>query len=103
MLRMLGFDTLYDNHFQDDAIVAMAGREGRIVLTRGRSHSACTATPLRPVNKASVLDRLSTQGAGILRALRHLQCLRVGILGRFALAQLVPDKLMPNEQTEATE
>jgi uncharacterized protein with PIN domain/sulfur carrier protein ThiS len=36
MLRMLGFDTLYDNHFQDDAIVAIAEHDGRIVLTRDR-------------------------------------------------------------------
>ncbi|MDQ1314287.1 MAG: Mut7-C ubiquitin/RNAse protein [Pseudomonadota bacterium] len=97
MLRMLGFDTLYDNHFQDDEIAAIAGEEGRIVLTRDRellkrravtcgcyvhalkseaqlrevaerfdlARSArpftlclhCNA-PLRPVDKASVLDRL---------------------------------------------
>lgn len=36
MLRMLGFDTLYDNHYDDDAIVAVAARDGRIVLTRDR-------------------------------------------------------------------
>ena len=97
MLRMLGFDTLYDNHFQDDAIVAIAGQDGRIVLTRDREllkHRAVTHgcyvhalksetqlrevverldlarsarpftlclhcnAPLRPVGKASVLDRL---------------------------------------------
>ncbi|MBW8457024.1 MAG: Mut7-C ubiquitin/RNAse domain-containing protein [Thiobacillus sp.] len=97
MLRMLGFDTLYDNHFQDDAIVVIAERDGRIVLTRDRellkrravthgcyvhalkseqqlrevverldlARSArpftlclhCN-TPLRAVDKASVLDRL---------------------------------------------
>jgi uncharacterized protein with PIN domain len=97
MLRMLGFDTLYDNHFQDDDIVDIAQRDGRIVLTRDRellkrrtiSHGCylhglksaqqlrevverldlarsarpftlclhCNA-PLRPVDKAAVLDRL---------------------------------------------
>ncbi|MGA7951485.1 MAG: Mut7-C RNAse domain-containing protein [Thiobacillaceae bacterium] len=36
MLRMMGFDTLYDNHFHDDAIVAIAEQDGRIVLTRDR-------------------------------------------------------------------
>jgi len=36
MLRMLGFDTLYDNHFDDDVIVAIAEQDGRIVLTRDR-------------------------------------------------------------------
>jgi len=36
MLRMLGFDTLYDNHFHDDEIVAICETDGRIVLTRDR-------------------------------------------------------------------
>lgn len=97
MLRMLGFDTLYDNHFNDDEIVSIAGRDGRVVLTRDRellkrralSHgcyvhalksgdqlremvgrldlarSARPFTlclhcnlPLRPVDKASVAERL---------------------------------------------
>lgn len=97
MLRMLGFDTLYDNHFHDDEIVDINEQDGRIVLTRDRellkrrtvthgcfvhalkseqqlreiverldlARSAkpftlclhCNA-PLRPVDKASVYDRL---------------------------------------------
>lgn len=36
MLRMMGFDTLYDNNFHDDEIVALAEKEGRIILTRDR-------------------------------------------------------------------
>jgi len=36
LLRMAGFDTLYDNHFDDHEIAAIAVREGRIVLTRDR-------------------------------------------------------------------
>ena len=36
LLRMLGFDTLYDNHFEDAAIAELAAHEGRIVLTRDR-------------------------------------------------------------------
>jgi uncharacterized protein len=97
MLRMMGFDTRYDNHFHDDEIVAIAEQDGRIVLSRDRellkrrsithgcylhaqkteqqlreiverldlARSArpftlclhCNA-PLRPIDKASVLDRL---------------------------------------------
>lgn len=97
MLRMLGFDTLYDNHFHDDDIVAINEQDGRIVLTRDRellkrraiTHGCfvhalkseqqlreiverldlarsvrpftlclhCNA-PLRPIDKASVYDRL---------------------------------------------
>lgn len=36
LLRMAGFDTLYDNHYRDDEIVAIAAEEDRIVLTRDR-------------------------------------------------------------------
>jgi uncharacterized protein with PIN domain/sulfur carrier protein ThiS len=97
MLRMAGFDTLYDNHFDDDEIEALAAREHRAVLTRDREllkrrtiaqgryvHALrpaeqmaevverlglaaaaapftlclhCNA-PLRPVDKAAVLDQL---------------------------------------------
>ena len=36
LLRMAGFDTLYDNGYRDDEIVAIAARDDRIVLTRDR-------------------------------------------------------------------
>jgi len=36
LLRMAGFDTLYDNAYRDDEIVAIAAAEDRIVLTRDR-------------------------------------------------------------------
>lgn len=36
LLRMAGFDTLYDNHCGDGEIEAIAARDGRIVLTRDR-------------------------------------------------------------------
>jgi uncharacterized protein with PIN domain len=36
LLRMAGFDTLYDNNFADDAIEAIAQNEDRVVLTRDR-------------------------------------------------------------------
>jgi hypothetical protein len=36
LLRMTGFDTLYDNHFRDDEIEHIAGAQARIVLTRDR-------------------------------------------------------------------
>lgn len=34
LLRLMGFDTLYRNSFDDDEIVAVACAEGRIILTR---------------------------------------------------------------------
>lgn len=36
LLRLFGFDTLFDNHFQDAEIVRVAVEQGRIVLTRDR-------------------------------------------------------------------
>lgn len=36
LLRLAGFDTLYDNHIDDRDVEALARHEGRIVLTRDR-------------------------------------------------------------------
>jgi uncharacterized protein len=36
LLRMTGFDTLYDNHYADDEIERIAASQNRIVLTRDR-------------------------------------------------------------------
>ena len=36
LLRMSGFDTLYENQFRDDEIERLSSSEGRIVLTRDR-------------------------------------------------------------------
>lgn len=41
MLRMLGFDTAYDNNFHDREIIDLAVRERRIVLTRDRELLIC--------------------------------------------------------------
>ncbi|MGH8433504.1 MAG: Mut7-C RNAse domain-containing protein [Pseudomonas sp.] len=58
LLRMAGFDTLYDNHFRDEQIAALAAAEERIVLTRDRellkrkviSHG-CYVHALKPVQQ----------------------------------------------------
>jgi uncharacterized protein len=39
-LRIAGFDVLYSNTFDDDEIIAIARREGRIILTRDRGLEA---------------------------------------------------------------
>jgi uncharacterized protein with PIN domain len=36
LLRMAGFDTLYDNRFRDEEIERLAGAQGRVVVTRDR-------------------------------------------------------------------
>jgi uncharacterized protein len=66
LLRLAGFDTLYDNHYADEAIEALAATEARIVLTRDRellkrrtiSHG-CYVRALKPqVQLREVFDRL---------------------------------------------
>ncbi len=45
LLRLLGFDTLHSNEYDDHELVAIAAAEGRIVLTRDRDllkHNAVT-------------------------------------------------------------
>lgn len=37
LLRMAGFDTLYDNNFEDAAMAELANRERRVLLTRDRA------------------------------------------------------------------
>lgn len=37
LLRMAGFDTLFDNHYEDAAMVELANRERRVLLTRDRA------------------------------------------------------------------
>ena len=60
LLRMTGFDTLYDNHFRDDEVERVAGAQGRIVLTRDRE----------------LLKRRTITHGCYVRALRSAQQLR---------------------------
>lgn len=71
LLRMAGFDTRYDNHFDDAEIVRIAGSEGRIVLTRDRellkrrdvSHG-CYVHALKPATQLTeILGRLDLAGS----------------------------------------
>jgi len=39
-LRVLGFDVLYSNRFEDDELVQIAEAEGRVILTRDRRLAA---------------------------------------------------------------
>lgn len=60
LLRMMGFDTLYDNAFRDDEIERIAESQGRVVLTRDRE----------------LLKRRSITHGCYVRALRPQQQLR---------------------------
>lgn len=66
LLRLAGFDTLYDNHFADAEIEALATAQERIVLTRDREllkrrtiTHGCYVRALKPqVQLREVMDRL---------------------------------------------
>jgi uncharacterized protein with PIN domain len=58
LLRMSGFDTLYDNHYRDEAIEAIAAAQRRIVLSRDREllkrrgiTHGCYVRALRPADQ----------------------------------------------------
>ena len=70
-LRMLGFDTLYDNHAADRAIRATAGAESRTILSRDRQllicrdvTHGCYVHALKPAEQLrEVVERLQLAGA----------------------------------------
>lgn len=76
LLRLAGFDTLYDNHFADDEIEALAASQERIVLTRDREllkrrtiTHGCYVRSLKPqMQLQEVIDRLDL--AASVRAFR---------------------------------
>lgn len=63
---MAGFDTLYDNNFNDSEIETIAARQGRIVLTRDREllkrrsiTHGCYVRMLKPAQQLrEIVDRL---------------------------------------------
>jgi uncharacterized protein len=66
LLRMAGFDTLYDNNIDDRDVEQVAGRESRVVLTRDRdllkrrgiSHG-CYVHAIKPAQQLrEIFDRL---------------------------------------------
>lgn len=55
LLRMAGFDTLYDNGYEDAAMVVLANRDARVLLTRDRPllmhravHHGCYVQAIKP-------------------------------------------------------
>jgi uncharacterized protein with PIN domain len=71
LLRLAGFDTLYDNHFADAEIEALANSEDRIVLTRDREllkrrtiTHGCYVRALKPqAQLREIIDRLDLAGS----------------------------------------
>jgi uncharacterized protein with PIN domain len=71
LLRMTGFDTLYDNHFRDEEIARIAAAQCRIVLTRDRdllkrrgiSHGCYVRALRSELQLREVFDRIDLAGS----------------------------------------
>ncbi|MDB5764319.1 MAG: hypothetical protein JWQ21_3314 [Herminiimonas sp.] len=103
LLRMAGFDTLYDNGFQDGEIADIAAREGRIVLTRDRDllkrrlvTHGCYVRTLKPAQQLrEIFDRLE-----LARSARPFTlCLDCNAPLRAIDKTLVQDRLPPVVRT----
>ena len=65
LLRLAGFDTLYDNHWDDRTLSRLSRQEGRILLTRDRgllmrsevTHGYCVRSPHPPAQLSEVIAR----------------------------------------------
>jgi hypothetical protein len=60
-LRILGYDTLYFSHIEDNDLIKMANEEGRIILTRDRELSErkhANAFLLKPTETQSQLKTI---------------------------------------------
>lgn len=107
LLRMAGFDTLYDNHFHDDEVEAIAARDGRIVLTRDRellkrrsiTHGCYVHALKAPRQLREVFERLDLAG-GVRPFTLCLYC--NAPLHAIAKAQ-VADQLPPSVRALQTE
>src|SRR6201991_5360477 len=97
LLRLAGFDTLYDNHYEDARIEALALDEARIVLTRDREllkrRAVLRGCYVRTLQGAVPPGRprrhrwpRARRRARAPYALRHLRRVSSRVLGRLALA-----------------
>jgi hypothetical protein len=100
LLRLAGFDTLYQNGLADAQIESRAGEEGRIVLTRDREllkrrgiTHGCFVRALRPREQLhEVIERLD-----LARSLRPFsRCLACNALLAPVDKAVVLDRLPPN-------
>ncbi len=99
LLRMAGFDTLYDNNFLDSVIASIAEKEARIVLTRDREllkrriiTHGCYVHALKPAQQLKeILERLD-----LARSARPFTlCLQCNAPLRSIEKVLVEDRLPP--------
>jgi uncharacterized protein len=110
LLRMMGFDTLYDNGFDDAEIADLSEREHRIVLTRDRellkrrnvTHGCYVRTLAAAEQLREIFDRLDLAGS----ARPFTLCLHCNApLREIAKAEVLdrlPDKVREHQEHFAT-
>ena len=59
-LRLMGFDTLYFPHIEDDDLVAISNNENRVILTRDRELSQRKNTPVLFLEPTDTKEQLKT-------------------------------------------
>lgn len=99
MLRMAGFDTLYDNQFDDPDIAAIAQRDARIVLTRDRdllkrstiAHGCYVRALDAPAQLKEIIERLGLRG----EARPFTLCLHCNVPLHAVAKELVQARLPP--------
>jgi uncharacterized protein with PIN domain len=107
LLRMAGFDTLYDNGYQDEEIVAIAGGEDRTVLTRDREllkrrelEQGCYLHTIRP--EAQLRELFERLGLAAL-ARPFTLCLHCNLLLRPVDKAAVLERLPESVRAQHTE
>ena len=100
LLRMAGFDTLYDNGYRDDEIVAIAADEGRVVLTRDREllkrRSVIHGGYLHALTPAAQFRELFERFGLAARARPFTLCLHCNLPLRAVAKEAVLDRLPPS-------
>ena len=107
LLRMAGFDTLYDNNFEDSQIVAIARREERIVLTRDRDllkrREVKRGCYVRAIKSAEQLGEIARRLALVPAMRPFTLCLACNAPLRTVAKQKILDKLPPAVQATQEE
>ncbi len=106
-LRMLGFDAVYRNDFDDDELISLAGRERRILITRDRqlpkrkavTHAYCVRDVIPRLQAVEVLRRFDLVGS----VAPFRRCLACDGLLEAAEASRVSDRVPPGVAREHAE
>lgn len=110
LLRMAGFDTLYDNGYRDEEIVAIARGEARTVLTRDRELlkrrelvHGCYLHAIRPEAQLRELSARLRLAAAALPLTRCLHCNRLlRPVAKAAVAERLPPAVCARQQQFTT-